>query len=101
MDPNDLPAQFPTRLNNGQWEVLVVVEGDAKKWWQCASEDDARIIARAPLLNHEWFQWVGSEPVRPEFQVECKQLLDAMARIGLLPINNKMCRNLTRVVNDD
>jgi hypothetical protein len=46
-----MPSTFPVRkVGDGGWEVLIA---DENMWLSCASETDARIIARARILEYE------------------------------------------------
>ena len=54
---NQLPDPFPVRQIAGRWEVLLVPED---LWLSCSSEDDARAIAAAPILEYESFEYARS-----------------------------------------
>ena len=50
-DTENVSAHWPRRkVGDGDWEVLVVPED---KWIPCASEEEARMLSKAPILKNE------------------------------------------------
>jgi len=65
------PERFPWLVRfgpNGHWQVLVSEAEDL--WLDCQSEEEARAIAAAPVLEHQvlsqFFQWGAEEAEKSE-----------------------------------
>jgi len=72
------PRRFPMKarqLPDGTWQVLISERDDV--WLSCDSEEDARAIAAAPVLEYEALARVNSGP---QFRAELEKTADAMAR---------------------
>lgn len=72
------PRRFPMKvreLPDGTWQVLI--SGRDEVWLSCDSEEDARAIAAAPVLEYEALAQVKSGP---QFAAELEKTADAMAR---------------------
>jgi hypothetical protein len=73
------PLPWPMRQDaSGRWQVLISEADDV--WLDCASEDDARTIAGAPVLEH---QVLARAESGPEFADELRKTADVMARYRL------------------
>lgn len=76
---SDKPEQLPVRkVGDGPWEVLIISND---RWLPCESEDDARLIAAAPVYEYE-----ALERIRygPDFADELDRLANVLEdyRIG-------------------
>src|SRR5262245_54946865 len=72
------PRRFPwavRQLPDGHWEVLISEADDV--WLACDSEEDARAIAAAPLLEYEALERVKSGP---QFAAELQKTADALEK---------------------
>jgi hypothetical protein len=77
-DTGNVSAHWPRRqIDDGDWEVLVVPED---KWIPCASEEEARILARAPVLRDESLQRSRSGSA---FAQELEELADVLETHGM------------------
>jgi len=56
------PKRLPVRYLEGQgWQVLLPqANGNNDEWLEVDGEDDARLIARAPVLRYEYHEHPGS-----------------------------------------
>jgi hypothetical protein len=73
------PLPWPVRqLPTGRWQVLVSEADDI--WLDCESEEDARTIAAAPVLEH---QVLAQAESGPGFAAELRKTADVMARYRL------------------
>jgi len=68
------PQPFPTRLRDGQWEVLIA---PPEMWLRCDSEADAKTIARSIVLRHELLEGVQSGA---GVESECRRTADVLAK---------------------
>jgi len=71
--PPRLPLQV--REREGQWEVLISEPDDL--WLKCDSEDDARAIAAARVLEHEALARLRADP---QFAAELEKTADVMEK---------------------
>ncbi|MCI0620310.1 MAG: hypothetical protein L0387_01315 [Acidobacteria bacterium] len=72
------PRRFPLKtreLPDGTWQVLISERDDV--WLMCDSEEDARAIAAAPVLEYEALARVKSGP---QFAAELEKTADALAK---------------------
>jgi hypothetical protein len=72
------PRRFPLKvreLPDGTWQVLISERDDV--WLTCDSEEDARAIAAAPVLEYEALARVKSGP---QFAAELEKTADALAK---------------------
>ena len=75
----DKPDPLPVRkVGDGPWEVLIVSND---RWLPCDSEDDARVIAAAPVYEYESLERTRSGS---QFANELDRLADVLEnyRIG-------------------
>jgi len=72
------PQPFPVRkVGDRKWEVLIA---DRDTWLPCETEHDARIVARAPVLEYESVERTRTGPV---IAAELEQVADALAKHGM------------------
>lgn len=73
--PNPLAVR---KVGDGAWEVLIVTND---RWLPCESEDDARVIANAPVYEYESLERIRSGS---QFAIELDRLADVLEkyRIG-------------------
>jgi hypothetical protein len=62
------------KVGDGPWEVLVVSND---RWLACESEDDARILAEAPVYEYESLERIRSGA---QFANELDRLANALER---------------------
>jgi len=74
-----LPRTFPVRQLRDQWEVLILARG-ANTWLPTETEEDARIIARGPVLN---YQSVKKRRTGREFAAELRELAATLAKYSI------------------
>ncbi len=72
------PLPFPWAVRqgpNGQWQVLISEADDI--WLDCESEEDARAIAAAPVLQ---YQALARAESGPQFAAELRKTADVMEK---------------------
>ncbi len=72
-----VPDRFPVRQVAGRWEVLIAQED---LWVPCDSEDDARTIALAPVLEYESLERDRSGV---SFAEELERTADILEKYGI------------------
>jgi hypothetical protein len=78
MNSDDLPSRWPVRkVGQADWEVLVVPEG---RWVSCASEEEARLLAKAPVLKSETLERLRAGT---GFAGELERLAEVLAGHGM------------------
>jgi hypothetical protein len=71
----DVPNAFPVRRKEGMgWQVLLIPENT---WLECQNEDDARVIAQAPVLE---YQSLAGLRAGEQFAQELEAVSEALSR---------------------
>lgn len=78
MNVSDIPKSFPVRkVGKSPWEVLIAT---GNTWLQCATELDARTIARGPVFEYESLEQTRSGP---SFAAELEELAGTLEKYRL------------------
>jgi hypothetical protein len=80
------PGPFPIRKRGDKWDVLVIIEGEAKSDITCDTKDDAEAVANARKFHYEYLTKGRCDPN------EVDRTVDALYRhqLGNSPLSHHL-----------